>query len=137
MSIVLPGEQVPAQHVNLKLGPGLLQLSSEGSIVATKAGALNHSTNKSKWWIESNSRRVCIFLSLGSTSKLIYLTFFFQLLQYVPAPQESVIGIVTARSGEAYRVDIGSAHYANLDGLAFEGATKRNRPMLKASTIYA
>jgi Exosome complex component RRP40, S1 domain len=44
-----------------------------------------------------------------------------------------VIGVVTARAGggEAYRVDIGSAHPAQLDGLAFEGATKRNRPVLK------
>ena len=41
--------------------------------------------------------------------------------------------MVTARAGggEAYRVDIGSAHPAQLDGLAFEGATKRNRPILK------
>lgn len=52
-------------------------------------------------------------------------------LQYVPAPQESVIGLVVGRSGEGWRVDIGSAHSASLDGLAFEGATKRNRPNLK------
>ncbi|KIJ64530.1 hypothetical protein HYDPIDRAFT_89965 [Hydnomerulius pinastri MD-312] len=122
-SIVLPGERVPAQHVNLKLGPGLLQLSSlqgpvKGSnsqlIASTRAGTLNHSTNKSKWWVEGNSRR------------------------YVPAPQESVIGVVTGRSGEGWRVDIGSAHPASLDGLAFEGATKRNKPNLKVgSLLYA
>ena len=29
-------------------------------------------------------------------------------------------------------MDIGSAHTATLDGLAFEGVTKRNRPNLKA-----
>jgi len=117
MTLVLPGENVPAQHVNLKLGPGLLQVSSVGegsSIVSTRAGDLNHSANRSKWWIESNSRR------------------------YVPAPQESVIGVVIARSGENWRVDIGSAHMASLDGLAFEGATKRNRPNLKVgSLLYA
>ena len=39
--------------------------------------------------------------------------------------------MVIARSGENWRVDIGAAHMANLDGLAFEGATKRNRPNLK------
>jgi exosome complex component RRP40 len=33
--------------------------------------------------------------------------------------------------GEGFRVDIGSAHPASLDGLAFEGATKRNKPNLK------
>jgi exosome complex RNA-binding protein Rrp4 len=35
------------------------------------------------------------------------------------------------KAGEGFRVDIGSAHPASLDGLAFEGATKRNRPNLK------
>jgi exosome complex component RRP40 len=49
----------------------------------------------------------------------------------VPAAQEFVVGVVTARLGEAYRVDIGSAHPATLDFLAFEGASKRNRPNLK------
>ncbi|KAK1226303.1 exosome non-catalytic core subunit rrp40 [Marasmius sp. AFHP31] len=120
MSIVLPGEQVPAQHVNLKLGPGLAQANNASTssktpaIVSTRAGTLNQSANKSRWWIESNSRR------------------------YVPAAQEPVIGVVTQRQGEGYRVDIGSAHYANLDGLAFEGATKRNKPNLKVGClVYA
>ncbi|KAI0789779.1 exosome complex exonuclease RRP40 [Abortiporus biennis] len=117
MSTVLPGEHVPAQHVNLKLGPGLFATSTNnknGDIISTKAGELNHSANNSKWWVDSNSRR------------------------YVPAPQERVIGIIVARSGENWRVDIGSAHNASLDGLAFEGATKRNRPNLKVgSLVYA
>ncbi|KAF8827543.1 hypothetical protein HHX47_DHR4000345 [Lentinula edodes] len=115
MTIVLPGERAPAQHVNLKLGPGLLQNSNAStstgraapSIFATRAGTLNHSANGSKWWIESNARR------------------------YVPAAQESVIGVVVQKQGEGFRVDIGTAHSANLDGLAFEGATKRNKPNLK------
>lgn len=65
MSTVLPGDQIPARHVNLKLGPGLLQISTvasnkttESTVIATRAGTLNHSTNGSKWWIETNSRRV-------------------------------------------------------------------------------
>lgn len=33
--------------------------------------------------------------------------------------------------GEYYRVDIGSAHPAILPYLAFEGATRRNRPNLE------
>ncbi|RPD62201.1 exosome complex exonuclease RRP40 [Lentinus tigrinus ALCF2SS1-7] len=117
MTSVLPGENVPAQHVNLKLGPGLLQQTSVGgtsAIVSTRAGEVQHSANRSRWWIEGNSRR------------------------YSPAPQESVVGVVVSRSGENWRVDIGSAHMATLDGLAFEGATKRNRPNLKVgSLLYA
>ena len=45
-----------------------------------------------------------------------------------------MIGVVTQRLGEGYRVDIGEAHQASLDGLAFEGATKRNKPNLKVRT---
>ncbi|KAF9049504.1 hypothetical protein BDZ89DRAFT_1057386 [Hymenopellis radicata] len=83
MSVVVPGEHVPAQHVNLKLGPGLTQSSSSPTVISTRAGTLNHSANRSKWWVESNSRR------------------------YVPAPQESVIGIVTQKA-------IGSLVYARI-----------------------
>ena len=57
--------------------------------------------------------------------------------KYVPAPQEPVIGIVSARQGEGWIVDIGSAHRASLDWLAFEleGANKRNRPNLKVCEV--
>lgn len=55
-------------------------------------------------------------------------------LQYVPAPQESVVGAIIGKLGEGFKVDIGAAHPALLDGLAFEGATKRNKPNLKVST---
>lgn len=37
------------------------------------------------------------------------------------------------RGADGYRVDVGSASTANLDALAFEGATKRNKPNLKVS----
>ena len=57
-------------------------------------------------------------------------------MQYVPAPQESIVGIVAGRSGEGWRVDIGAAHFALLDGLAFEGATKRNKPNLKVRVFW-
>jgi exosome complex RNA-binding protein Rrp4 len=54
----------------------------------------------------------------------------------VPAPQESVVGVVAGRVGDGFwRVDIGGAHFAMLDALAFEGASKRNRPALKVN-IY-
>lgn len=62
------------------------------------------------------------------STPLYYLTVF---SKYVPAAQEPVVGIVSARQGEGWRVDIGSAHHASLDALAFEGASRRNRPNLK------
>ncbi len=51
--------------------------------------------------------------------------------QYVAAKGEHVIGIVTAKAGDIFRVDIGASDTASLSYLAFEGATKRNRPDVK------
>jgi len=123
--VVLPGEPVDAKHPNLKLGPGLLQLS-DGSTISTKAGILCHNHNRSKWWVESNSRRV------SAKDPILSSCVCSDLFQYIPAAQESVIGVVVGKNGaEGFRVDIGGPHNANLDALAFEGATKRNRPNLK------
>lgn len=117
MSIVLPGELIHTQHKTLKLGPGLQQsvdLQGKASFVVTRAGTLEQNAKGNKFWVEGNSRR------------------------YVPAVQEPVVGVVSARQGEGWRVDIGSAHQASLDGLAFEGASRRNRPNLKVnSLVYA
>jgi len=78
MATILPGELVePGQHVNLKLGPGLLQLSSPqglGSIISTRAGVLNHSANGKKWWVESNSRRVSLARLRGFPVSLMSLS---------------------------------------------------------------
>ena len=68
MTTTLPGEHVPAQHANLKLGPGLLQLSrpsGSSSIITTRAGELNRSPNGAKWWVETNSKRVSLYLFSG------------------------------------------------------------------------
>ena len=65
---------------------------------------------------------------------LIFALFF----QYVPALGESVVGIVVDKVGENFRVNIGSSSAATLPGLAFEGATKRNRPSLASgAVVYA
>lgn len=41
---------------------------------------------------------------------------------------DTVIGIVTIKSGDVFKVDFGGNEQASLSYLAFEGATKRNRP---------
>jgi exosome complex component RRP40 len=47
-----------------------------------------------------------------------------------------VLGTVVARHADGYRVDIGTAQMASLDGLAFEGATKRSKPNLKVCKTW-
>ena len=68
-----------------------------------------------------------------SKLSLLFVTFFSQ--QYVPTKEERVIGIVTNRIGESFKVDIGGSIQASLSGLAFEGATKRNRPNLQVTKL--
>ena len=66
-TFVLPGDVVPARAdglKSLKLGPGLLQVSSgalpsaQDPIIATRAGTLNSGDNGKRWWIEKNVLRV-------------------------------------------------------------------------------
>ena len=52
-------------------------------------------------------------------------------LVYVPQVNDCVIGGVTQVYAEEYEVDINSSHSGRLNTVAFEGATKRNRPYLK------
>ncbi|KAF8936621.1 hypothetical protein EDD21DRAFT_140421 [Dissophora ornata] len=117
--IVLPGDQLPASASGLladaptapvvKLGPGLLM--EEDSIEAIKAGVLKHASVGNRWWVESNQRR------------------------YVAAQGESVVGVVTGKTVEHYKVDIGAAQQALLGVLAFEGASKRNKPDIKIGAL--
>ncbi|GAA5935445.1 exosome non-catalytic core subunit RRP40 [Sporobolomyces koalae] len=132
MQVLLPGDLLPTvstSTANLHLGPGLASTASRSSasaaptassadappatVRATRAGLLGSMPTKDshRFWLESTLRR------------------------YTPSPPEPVLGIITARHAEGYRVDIGSAQPASLDGLAFEGATKRNKPNLKIGTL--
>ncbi|KAJ3237812.1 exosome non-catalytic core subunit rrp40 [Chytriomyces hyalinus] len=110
--VVLPGEavQLPSNvSTVVRLGPGLRQ-DADGAAV-TKAGVLRQTAQGDKVWVEGNQRR------------------------YVPQLNESVLGVISAKLGENYRVDIGGPHPAMLGVLAFEGATKRNRPNLEIGSL--
>ncbi|GAA6060730.1 hypothetical protein JCM10212_003774 [Sporobolomyces blumeae] len=127
MQVLLPGDQVPtSSSAILHLGPGLTSSASQSSssastasapsrphVHATRAGLLGsiEQGDKQRAWIESTHKR------------------------YTPQPPEPVLGIVVGRHAEGFRVDIGSAQPASLDALAFEGATKRNKPNLKIGTL--
>ncbi|TSQ35295.1 Exosome complex component RRP40 [Bagarius yarrelli] len=92
-------------------GPGLRRNGDE--ILACKSGILRHK-QPSMYWIDCQQKR------------------------YVPVKGESVIGIVTAKSGDIFKVDVGGSEQASLSYLAFEGATKRNRPNVQVGDlVYA
>ncbi|XP_014217428.2 exosome complex component RRP40 [Copidosoma floridanum] len=56
-------------------------------------------------------------------------------MRYVPSQGENVVGVVTQKAGDIFKVDIGASETASLSYIAFEGATKRNRPDVQVGDI--
>ncbi|XP_012543210.1 exosome complex component RRP40 [Monomorium pharaonis] len=109
--VVMPGDSLnnigPVQKKRgnereiVILGPGLRR---EGdAVLVCKAGVLRK-REPSVYYVDSYQKR------------------------YIPNRGENVVGIVTQKTGDIYKVDIGGSEQATLSYLAFEGATKKNRP---------
>ncbi|XP_071644697.1 exosome complex component RRP40 [Temnothorax longispinosus] len=93
------------------LGPGLRR---EGdAVLVCKAGVLRK-RDPAVYYVDSYQKR------------------------YIPNRGENVVGIVTQKSGDIFKVDIGASEQATLSYLAFEGATKKNRPDVQiGDVVYA
>uniref|UniRef100_A0A1A9WZZ3 Exosome complex component RRP40 n=1 Tax=Glossina brevipalpis TaxID=37001 RepID=A0A1A9WZZ3_9MUSC len=106
--VVMPGDRIQAAEVlaaagkKVILGPGLRRVDDK-QVMACKSGTL-HFKEPNTFWVDSYQRR------------------------YIPARSELVIGVVTAKVGDLFRVDIGAPEQASLSYLAFEQASKKNRP---------
>ena len=111
-AIVLPGDDVTARLVtvegaacaSVRLGPGLAQQPS-GAVRCTLAGVLSHLA-PNRYFVLCSARR------------------------YSPAVGDTVVGIVRDRAAEHYRVRVHGTALAQLPLLAFDGATRRNKPSL-------
>ncbi|XP_033822999.1 exosome complex component RRP40 [Periophthalmus magnuspinnatus] len=121
--VLLPGDQffceaeetlslsATARRDTAVCGPGLRR--SGDRVLVCVGGLLRHKA-PNVFWVQSHSKR------------------------YVPAKGECVIGIVTAKSGDVFKVDVGASELASLSYLSFEGATKRNRPNVQVGDlVYA
>jgi len=53
----------------------------------------------------------------------------------MPAIEDMVIGTVTEKHAESYRVDIGTVEHARLPATSFEGATRRNKPNIQVGSL--
>ncbi|KAJ9594012.1 hypothetical protein L9F63_014572 [Diploptera punctata] len=109
---VLPGDVVNFPQTESKnkviLGPGLRVYMDQ--ILISACGVLKK-REPNTYWVDSHRKR------------------------YVPARGETVVGIVLNKAGEIFKVDIGSSEQASLAYLAFEGATKKNRPDIQVGDI--
>uniref|UniRef100_A0A914XH14 Exosome complex component RRP40 n=1 Tax=Plectus sambesii TaxID=2011161 RepID=A0A914XH14_9BILA len=112
MSVVyLPGDKLPISTGKeaLIVGPGVSR--ADDRLVATQAGVLRSKQQPFSCWMDAHVRR------------------------YVPVRGDKVIGVITGKAGEAWKVDVGAAELATVSFLSFEGATKRNRPSLKTGDL--
>jgi len=55
--------------------------------------------------------------------------------RYTAQPKDHVVGAIVQQHADQFSVDIGGPHPAVLPALAFEGATRRNRPNLRAGSL--
>jgi len=110
LQIVSPGDRISPLPPSgeLRVGPGL---DAAGAWLVADAPGVVKETRGGTAWVASRGRR------------------------YAPAPGDAVVGRVTDKGGEAYGVDIGAAFPASLPSLAFEGATRRNRPPLAVGDL--
>ena len=107
LDIVLPGDVIEADE-DLDLGPGLRR-DPRGCVVL-QPGVHRFRAPRTHW-VDTHCRR------------------------YVPVRGQCVIGTVTARAGDLFRVDIGAHEPAALSYLSFEGATKKNRPNVQVGDL--
>ncbi|CAL1586828.1 unnamed protein product [Knipowitschia caucasica] len=101
----------PTRKETAVCGPGLRRDGAR--VCVSVSGILKHKA-PNVFWIQAHGKR------------------------YVPVKGECVIGIVTLKSGDVFKVDVGSSEQASLSYLSFEGATKRNRPNVQVGDlVYA
>lgn len=115
--VVLPGEVLDTSRIGkeaaevVKIGQGLHVVGD--TAVVTVPGILQY-RKPSTFWVESSKKK------------------------YYPKVGDQVVGIVEDRGGDFYMVNIFCGVSCILNRLAFDGATKRNRPELKrGEVIYA
>ena len=119
--VVLPGDvvlpQLPKEGI-IQMGSGVF-VSDSGpdgrEVVANQAGIVKEEQ-------DGDSGRTSIWVL--SRQKL-----------YSPSVGDAVVGTVVHRYTEHYEVDIDSTYTALLPILAFENASKRNRPMLREGDV--
>jgi len=110
--ITLPGDDVTSiiQSGNKgKIGKGLHCVNDK--IICTVAGSLEYIKDSNTYLVKSNEGR------------------------YIPCVNDRVIGIVEERVGEYYKLNIWGPHSALLHSLAFDGATKRKKPIYCVGTL--
>ena len=110
-----PGDDVTSNVTGLtesiRIGGGLVQSGSK--VVASTVGTLNYKA-PAFYWTENTGKR------------------------YFPHVGDQVLGLVEGTGGDFYSLNVFSGSNVIMNRLAFDGATKRNKPELKrGDVVYA
>lgn len=113
--VTFPGDNVTSNVTGLtkeiRIGNGLVHVDDK--VMVTTAGTL-HYRSPSYYWTESTGKR------------------------YAPHVGDQVVGVIEDKGGDFYIVNTFSGASCIMNRLAFDGATKRNKPELKrGDVIYA
>jgi exosome complex component RRP40 len=105
------------------VGPGRADDDGAATVEATLGGVLRQDTIT----LPDSGERAPVYEMLAEGAK-----------RYVPARGDAVVGVVIRVSPQSYTVHLGGAHPATLEALAFDGASKVNRPKLVVGDlVYA
>lgn len=110
-----PGDDVTSNVTGLtqsiRIGGGLVQDGNK--VIASTVGTLNYKS-PSFYWTENTGKR------------------------YFPHVGDQVLGLVEGTGGDFYSLNVFSGSNVIMNRLAFDGATKRNKPELKrGDVVYA
>lgn len=113
-SFMLPGESIgtlteQSGNVKIVVGHGIKQKNYE--MYSTRPGLLHFDIRRKKISIVANYKR------------------------YTPGLEDCVIAIVMEKHSEEYRLDINGTDTATLSAVAFQGATKKNKPTLQIGSV--
>jgi len=110
---VLAGDDVTANvtgfRTSIDLGPGLAQQGQQ--VMCLTSGVLRYRA-PAHYYVEDSYAK-----------------------HYYPKLDDKVVGVIEDRGGDVYKVNIFSGSAVVLPRLAFQGATKRNRPELKRGDV--
>lgn len=115
--VVFPGDtqkEIKSVDGIVVIGPGLCRNDENPSTLSvTRPGRLRFKS-PNVYWVESRPKR------------------------YIPKQTDYVVGIILKKAGDILKVDIGASELASLSILAFEGATKKQKPdMQVGDAVYA
>lgn len=116
-SVVFPGDTLTALKTvkgEVVIGPGVRRNDEKpNTLYVTKPGTLSFKS-PNVYWVEGKAKR------------------------YVPKKGDAIVGIIAKKGGDTLKVDIGGSELAALSTLAFEGATKKQKPDVQVGdALYA